>query len=179
MIGNDIIDLSLAKTQSNWKRSGFLEKQFTNHEIDSIRKSENPFLLVWRFWSMKEAAYKIVVQQQNKRFFGPKKFECQIVSETEGFVRFEAQTFQSTTTSTSKYIYTAIGSASVQCIGNKINRSEMLKQMGTQIGVHDSELKIEKNAFGVPQLYKCGRQISSALSITHHGNFQAFEYKLN
>ena len=29
MIGNDIVDLSLAAIQSNWQRRGFLEKQFT------------------------------------------------------------------------------------------------------------------------------------------------------
>ena len=33
MIGNDVVDLQLAKTQSNWQRKGFLEKQFTEFEI--------------------------------------------------------------------------------------------------------------------------------------------------
>ena len=32
MIGNDIVDLNLAKTQSNWQRKGFLERQFTKKE---------------------------------------------------------------------------------------------------------------------------------------------------
>ena len=35
-IGNDIIDLKLAKTQSNWQRKGFLEKQFTQKETTSM-----------------------------------------------------------------------------------------------------------------------------------------------
>lgn len=179
MIGNDIIDISLAKIQSNWKRPGFLEKQFTVDEIDSIQKSENPLLMVWRFWSMKESAYKVVVQQRHRRFFAPKKFECQIISESEGFVRFENQTFPSTTTTTSKYIYTVIGTANFQWIGNKMNRSEMLKLIERQTGTSGLELKIEKNAFGVPQLYQGSDQISHALSRTHHGRFEAFEYTLN
>ena len=29
MIGNDIIDLKLAKKESNYRRAGFLEKQFS------------------------------------------------------------------------------------------------------------------------------------------------------
>ena len=37
-IGNDIVDLSLAKIQSNWQRKGFLEKQFTQKEQIEILK---------------------------------------------------------------------------------------------------------------------------------------------
>ena len=35
-IGNDIVDLNLAKTESNWQRKGFLEKQFTQKEQEEI-----------------------------------------------------------------------------------------------------------------------------------------------
>ena len=73
MIGNDIIDLSLAKIESNWQRKGFLEKQFTANEQQLILAATNSFDLVWRFWSMKEAAYKVYSQQNEIRFFAPKK----------------------------------------------------------------------------------------------------------
>ena len=42
MIGNDIIDLSLAETESNWQRKGFLEKQFTAKE-QAIIDTAYPF----------------------------------------------------------------------------------------------------------------------------------------
>ena len=32
MIGNDIIDLALAKKENNWQRKGFLDKLFTPKE---------------------------------------------------------------------------------------------------------------------------------------------------
>ena len=73
MIGNDIVDLTLAKTQSNWRRNRFLEKQFTDFEIERIVKSQHPFMQVWLFWSMKEAAYKIHVQQYQKTIFCSQK----------------------------------------------------------------------------------------------------------
>ena len=63
MIGNDIIDLSLAAIQSNWQRAGFLEKQFTKKEREYILNAADSFLQVWLFWSMKEAAYKCYTQQ--------------------------------------------------------------------------------------------------------------------
>ena len=43
MIGNDIVDLQLAKKQSNWQRKGFLDKQFTVSEQEEIARSKNPF----------------------------------------------------------------------------------------------------------------------------------------
>ena len=73
MIGNDIIDLSAAKLESNWQRRGFLEKQFTKNEQRQILSAQNSFVCVWRIWSMKEAAYKIYTQQNELRFFAPKK----------------------------------------------------------------------------------------------------------
>ena len=36
MIGNDIIDLSFAKLESNWQRRGFLEKQFSVNELAKL-----------------------------------------------------------------------------------------------------------------------------------------------
>ena len=89
MIGNDIIDLSLAKTESNWQRKGFLKKLFSNDEQQLILEASNSFEMVWRLWSMKEAAYKIYTQQHIVRFFAPKKFECKLRSAKEGVVCFK------------------------------------------------------------------------------------------
>jgi phosphopantetheinyl transferase (holo-ACP synthase) len=175
LIGNDIIDLSLAKTQSNWQRSGFLEKQFTKHEIEAIQKAENSFLLVWRFWSMKEAVYKVVVQQQKKRFFAPKKFECKIRSETKGFVRFEDQTFETTTQTTHKYIYTSVGKATAQHIGPKADEQEILKLIERNTGIPSIQLEIKKTAVGVPELLIAGKQRNYRLTKSHHGAYEAFE----
>ena len=78
MIGNDIVDIEEAKRMSNWQRPRFLEKIFTDKEQYLIKSSENPFILVWRFWSMKEAAYKLYTQLKPSRFYRPKSFECDI-----------------------------------------------------------------------------------------------------
>jgi phosphopantetheinyl transferase (holo-ACP synthase) len=93
LIGNDIIDLSLAKTESNWQRRGFLEKQFTANEQQLILAATNSFSLVWRFWSMKEAAYKVFTQQNEMCFFAPKKFDCLLISNKEGMVLYKDRKF--------------------------------------------------------------------------------------
>ena len=106
MIGNDIIDLSLAKTESNWQRRGFLEKQFSATEQQLILGATNSFILVWRFWSMKEAAYKVFIQQNEMRFFAPKNFACLLISEKEGMVFYKDQIFYTSSTVNQNYIFT-------------------------------------------------------------------------
>lgn len=76
MIGNDVIDLALAKKESNWKRKGFLNKLFTSGEQLLIRNSENPEIMVWNLWSRKEAAYKIYNRQTQFSAYIPHRLEC-------------------------------------------------------------------------------------------------------
>ena len=76
MIGNDIIDLSIATTQSNWRRKGYLEKIFHESERLMILESEDPDLMVWILFSMKEAAYKIYSRANKIRAYIPGKFIC-------------------------------------------------------------------------------------------------------
>ena len=49
MIGNDIVDLALAKKESNWKRKGYLDKIFTVSEQLLLQKSTNQELAVMEF----------------------------------------------------------------------------------------------------------------------------------
>ena len=69
MIGNDIVDLKQAAKDSSWKRPRFLDKIFTPREQQLIWSAKDQDQMVWLLWSMKEAAYKVNVQQFGKRFF--------------------------------------------------------------------------------------------------------------
>ena len=71
MIGNDIIDLKLAKKKAIIGGQ-VLDKQFSSSEQALIQSTSNTFHLIWRLWSMKEAAYKVYTQQNENRFFAPK-----------------------------------------------------------------------------------------------------------
>lgn len=76
MIGNDIVDLALAKKESNWKRKGFLDKIYTKKEQLLILNAENPENMVWNLWSRKEAAYKIYNRKTQIREYIPLQLEC-------------------------------------------------------------------------------------------------------
>ena len=91
MIGNDVIDLALAKKESDWRRPGFLDKIFTSSEQQLIGNAPNPELAVWHLWSCKEAVYKIINRQYGLRAFIPLKIECLL--EEDVVTYFENQYF--------------------------------------------------------------------------------------
>ena len=179
MIGNDIIDLSLAKTESNWKRRGFLEKQFTANEQKLILAAKNSFVLVWKFWSMKEAAYKVYVQQNELRFFAPKKFNCLLTSEKKGFVHFEDQIFYTSSTVTQNYIFTV---ASLEKATEAYSKFVLPQTIDIMIKIKLEELttfsaiEIEqkKSKNGAPFYYYKNILLTRSCSITHHGNYGVF-----
>ncbi|MDG2276034.1 MAG: 4'-phosphopantetheinyl transferase superfamily protein [Flavobacteriaceae bacterium] len=181
MIGNDIIDLSLAKTASNWQRKGFLEKQFTANEQQLILEAPNSFVMVWRLWSMKEAAYKIFTQQHSVRFFAPKKFECKLRSAKEGVVCFKGQKFYTSSLINQHYIFTKaslekeISSYSEMVPPHEIDNmiKKKLKEL-TALSVSRIEQKKSKN--GVPSYYNKTTLLTSSCSISHHGKYGAYSF---
>lgn len=180
MIGNDIVDLQLAKIQSNWQRKGFLEKQFTDSEQEIILNAEKPFLQVWLFWSMKEAAYKCYTQLNQKRFFAPKKFECKMTSSNKGIVSIEKHVFYTFSKINSHFIHT-IAKQNPQQNGNygdfsidKIfGESQTVKAQ--LLANFPKKTILRKNDFGVPSLYG-ENKLPIAISLTHHGNYGGFAY---
>lgn len=180
-LGNDIIDLNLAKTQSNWERKGFLEKQFTEQEQAIILNSKNSFLQVWLFWSMKEAAYKCYTQEFPKRFFNPKKIICSIDSEDRNTVTIYARKFNIKYSLTKNYIHTiAFTDDDKKLFSNTflIGESERqtLKTNKKLLNNFDTNVQLKKNQIGVPFLYQKGKKLPVSISTSHHGNYGAFAF---
>lgn len=179
MIGNDIVDLNLAKTESNWQRKGFLEKQFTISEQKEILNSSNPFRTVWLFWSMKEAAYKCYTQEYHKRFFAPFKFSCKILSNKLGVVKIESKKYYVKYLLTDNYVYS---------IADKYQSNKMVSELffidnferqsqktkNKLVSYFDEKVELQKNDFGIPYLYQHKKKLPISISTTHHGNYGAF-----
>ena len=179
MIGNDIVDLKLAKKQSNWQRKGFLEKQFSASEIKAIRNSEKPFELVWLFWSMKEAAYKSYLKSNNKRFFAPQKFNCCITSKNEALVNFLDVEFRINYIITTDYIHSWVAQKASK---NLIQKSFFIADERQQSTITNQSLlanftddiSINKNEIGIPYLTKSSKKLPISISTAHHGNYGAY-----
>lgn len=184
-IGNDIVDLNLAKTQSNWQRKGFLEKQFTKQEQGVIYSSKNPFLKVWQFWSMKEAAYKCYTQKVKKRFFAPQKFECSLTTENKGTVFFEGNKYHTNTNFSTFYICTVAKETTEKIIvfseirASKTVNADLIIKLAEESGISLKEIEKRKTVVGAPLFYHHKQLLTKSCSISHHGNYAAFAFTLN
>ena len=179
MIGNDIIDLSVAKLESNWQRRGFLDKQFTENEQQLILSATNSFVLVWKLWSMKEAAYKIYAQKNEMRFFAPKKFDCLLISKKKGLVCFKDQIFYTSTIVTQDYIFTLASLEKVTKPYSKFVNPQVIDRM-IKIKLEDvtalSAIEIEqkKSKNGAPSYHYKDILLTRSCSISHHGNYGVY-----
>ena len=156
MIGNDIVDLQLAKTQSNWHRPRFLEKIFTEEEREFIYISESPELEIWKLWSRKEAAYKIYNRETGIRGFFPWKLVCNIDEvrngKFHGSVSIEDKIYFTETFVNNEFVYT-VAANSLDLIAAIVD-----------VNPQNEIIKIDSIPFN-----KCGLK---PVSITHHGRFE-------
>lgn len=193
MIGNDIVDLNLAKIQSNWRRKGFLDKIFTEKEQKYIKNAKSSFVAVWLLWSMKESAYKIFSKQNNIRFFAPKKLQCDITN-LQHTVNIGETIYFTSSTTTKSHIHTVATStiddlytSKIFSLTNKTYKNqhhstyENLKSaIADRFNIPISKLKVVKDANGVPYI-KCLKVTSSGverslISLSHHGHFGAYAF---
>lgn len=155
MIGNDIVDLALAWVETNWKRSGYLDKIFTLEEQWLILKAEFPAVTLWNLWSRKEAAYKIYNRETGIRGYFPRKLACTYLSETQGTVSCNGRIYHTTTSVTDDFVYTVAADDA-----DHFNRIQKI----------NSDAIITK-IDGIPFLIDNEILISNSVSITHHGRF--------
>lgn len=155
MIGNDIVDLALARKESNWKRNRFLDKIFSQEEQRLITNAKNPEVMVWNLWSRKEAVYKIYNRETGIRAYIPLQLGCFYENETTGKVLCNGFIYSTQTSITSEFVYTiaAVNTDFFSKIA-KINRDD----------------KINKTN-GIPFITDTQTMLSKPVSITHHGRF--------
>lgn len=155
MIGNDIVDLELAKKESNWLREGFVEKIFTNQEQNLIFDSLDPELMIWNLWSRKEAAYKIYNRQTGIRGYFPWELCCDIENLNLGIVTVKDFVYYTQTQITADYTYTI-----AVCQPTFFDKIKTLKTVDS--------IKKEN---GIPYILDEFNTIQP-VSITHHGRYQ-------
>jgi phosphopantetheinyl transferase (holo-ACP synthase) len=190
MIGTDIIDIIETKKNSNWGRPRFLEKLFTFNEQKLIHDSENKFIMVWRLWSMKEAAYKLYTQLNPARFYNPKQFVCDINGDALK-VRYKAFECHINTKITETYILSEasllprmIVSKTFKSISkdyknqSKTTRAALILSVSKQYNIEKSQLNISKSELGIPSIYHNSTKLNVGISISHHGNYGSYAVSL-
>lgn len=194
MIGNDVIDLTLAGKESDWKRKGFLQKVFTADEQNLIPAFFNPDLMVWLLWSMKESVYKIYVQEYSERMLAPLKFKCRLTRLTDpdvsGEVLFAGKVYKTFSAFSAQRISTTAFSdcgipqnmiagdfefASVDyCSRKKEMINHFILSLSEQINKPFEEFSIIKDVFNVPCLLFKERLLPASISFSHHGRYGGY-----
>jgi phosphopantetheinyl transferase (holo-ACP synthase) len=155
MIGNDIVDLALAKKESNWQRNRFLDKIFTENEQQIILNDVNPEIMVWNLWSRKEAAYKIYNRETGIRGYFPLQLECFYENTTLGTVSIKEKIYFTQSQIENDSIYTI-------AVAEK-KHFDKIESITSAIEI----FKIN----GIPFIIDSASKIKKTVSISHHGRF--------
>jgi phosphopantetheinyl transferase (holo-ACP synthase) len=158
MIGNDVVDLILAKKESNWKRRGFLDKIFTADEQQLIASATDSEIMVWTLWTMKEAAYKIYNRESGIRAFIPLKIQCAVdiyTSRHQGIVTIDDKQYITRSGISKDFIHTIA-----------VVDPKHLKKVQVFEGI-----KTGRDNNGLPYLKDGNSIINYAVSKSHHGRY--------
>lgn len=150
MIGNDVVDLELAKKESNWKRKGFLDKLFTKAEQEIIQKAPNQEEMVWVLWSIKESVYKAYQRIDYNEGFYPIKIEIiDINYKKDSIITLFGKVFYGKSTIKNNFIKTIV-------VLNKSNFNRIQY-------LNDSEYYKNENGLPIALIS------NNPISVSHHG----------
>lgn len=179
MIGNDIIDLNLARTKSNWLRKGYLDKIYTEPEKELIASFHDPEIMVWILWSIKEATYKANNRITNVREYAPAKIVCTILKSENNIyfgtssyndLKYYFKTEVSADFILSVALYNSDNFDQIKKIFIKNYPENYIEYLEKNKYFATSE-KIIKDNQGIPNLYDTITEESTPISISHHGIF--------
>lgn len=190
MIGNDVVDLELAKEQSNWERKGFLEKVFTTSEQFLIRTAKDPHLQVWLLWSMKEAAYKAHQRALSlPRKINWREQQCEISSidftVASGVVKIGDATYLTQSTVSAEAVFSSAVFQKEIPLNTGLFKSSsiemktlFLKEISEAFMLNPEDLSLINNQDGIPLLLHKKQRLNTSFSFTDHGAFSAFSFPL-
>jgi len=189
VIGNDIVDLTIARNSSLRTREyRFLNKIFSKEEIKIIDKDK---VGAWAIWAMKEAVYKAHHRRFNlPRYFDPKAITVHINKVSDNLISagatYRDHKYWGWGQVTSDYVhFTAISFPQEQVYNSKIYsdtsinvKTQFKIAVSSKLGLEFHKLDIVKDKNFIPHLRYEKVDLNLPFSISHHGKFAAFSFQL-
>lgn len=186
MVGNDIVDLSLADSNA-WKRKRFLDKVLSPSEQLLMLDSEDPCTFFWVLWSMKESAYKLHFRKHLDRALNPARFTCSFQGDFEGRVEVNKEVYRTTSTVCENYVHTT----AIDAISRAVTKSDevsagsfsavrmktiesLIQSFSAFADLNSEQVRFLKDKNDLPFLAYEIDGIFKACSISHHGRFGAY-----
>lgn len=190
-VGNDIIDIETAFLLEKEQDEKWINKVFTIREQQYIYNTHSPKLTLWKLWSCKESAYKVIVKRQNKRFLNPKRIEIFSCDVTDcHFAAYEDMRLLTSSNCTKQYIHTVCTANAhdldkvvgevfrypelSQSSGSKEIRGKMVRKISLSIGAFD--FSFHKDKFGIPSIQASSLEVNIDISFSHDEPHFAYVY---
>ena len=184
MLGNDIVDLNHLPDKVRSFSEPYLNKICSVREIEKVIGSDNPELMLWRIWTMKESAYKIAMKLGAKRAFNPKSFETFPFDATAGLVSTDYGTMLSESVFDENFIHTVsflpkskgFKSGQKICADHQSEavRKAIIEDFKMQNPIQDNAEIIMKS--DIPFLSTETGFVD--ISLSHHGSYIAWAFEI-
>lgn len=185
MIGNDLIAIENAFSNSRLHNLRFRKKVFTTSEEKVIDAAENRELAFWILWSMKEAAYKAHQRLLNlEPKLNPFAFNCVPNQNfSEGRVVVGSDNYFTKTFISKNHIHSiATSKKEVGFLQNyypvNANYKSLFSEYISEKLKLTESMDVIKTEFGIPCFQIKNSVEKFALSISHDGNYAALVFPL-
>ena len=195
MIGNDIVSLDLVRQSPKVDQPAYLTKVLTVWEREQLNHSPDQELTLWKFWALKESAYKLEFKQFRHRYFAPKKFECRIddvnANWSEAMVRSSRGICFGKVWNNDQVIHALVASTKAEldtikfattflpsdqpAVQSRTVRHCLQKMLSSKLGVSEQEVKVRKEE-GIPFVAIQDETLAFDISLSHHGQWGAVSY---
>ena len=165
MIGNDIISLSSLPNYDENRRHRYARKIMVESEYEAWQQSGASEIDLFKYWALKESAYKIWNRETRERVFNPKWFEVgDLGNGEEVVVQGPEKAYSGMVKVKDDYIYALLLES---------NHAMESKSLIYGIGMTDPFLKEINKRQGLPFIKMKNRLVP--VSVSHCGNWCALE----
>ncbi|MCH4823119.1 4'-phosphopantetheinyl transferase superfamily protein [Gramella lutea] len=173
MIGNDIIDLSIARLENKTNNPRYCKKVFTGKERDIIEAESDKEKMLWTLWAMKETAYKAHQRRFNlARKINPLDYEC----DSESIVNIGEWKYKVEVDRNEHYIHCSTTQDNLQSYiypSLEFLFENFLTDLREQNIFRHDEIGVVKNRYGIPSILDKTNSETIPFSLSHHGKFTA------
>lgn len=197
MIGNDIIDLQLARKNTRITQERYWRKVLTEVEIFHLKKQADVSLAFLLLWAAKEATYKLASKIHGTHLFSPKSIvikNCENIHKrsstyvsslsplgiTHLKLKATSYTVEAYAASDLHLLEQAIFQqiklpGSTYKIQSQATQEQLVKNISQFLSIPIEKISIQKEN-SIPKLYLSRKKSPIDITLSHHGRWGAFGY---
>lgn len=190
--GNDIVSFKDAEAKHEDVR--WINKNFNLLEKEFIQQSKQPFITLWKFWSFKESAYKVILKKEGKRFLNARKIKIDCSKTKDNLFKVYYQDYELwvKTFKHEQYVHSICSSSLAELkqtcfqifsFNSSLfeNSTSIRKAMSNDLKSKYGNLEIEftKDELGIPKINIVDSSIHIDISFSHDELFSAYSYLNN